>query len=385
MMQWMQYVLDNFSTVDEVIANTERVSIDGWEWHFFVADASGKTAVIEFLEGRPIIHTGESMPVPLVANSVYSQAVEWLELHEGFGGSAPVHQSLREFPRFIYGAKILQEYLDQDPVEYSFGILEAMSQSVRWSIAFDVSRSRVYFKTNVNEELRWFDFGPEDFGGEGDPLAMDIDSGREDVKTRFLPFSEDQEREPMEALLGALMRNPGRRSRVLYEQNLEVGGLIENIQQKRGGDFHFDSSPLAGRWTGRVNYPAGRDNFQEVEMTLNLRQEGDSLWGHVTDGGPLSEVPIRDAIFEAGLLRFLISVPGRPELLHYKLHFTGNTIRGAVHILGDPRSAPLILTRESGSVVGAPIPMDYEPRVGEPLRFMDPRGRPYGSERARLS
>jgi hypothetical protein len=41
MMQWMQYQLDNFSTIGEVMKNAGQMSLDGWEWHFFVADRSG--------------------------------------------------------------------------------------------------------------------------------------------------------------------------------------------------------------------------------------------------------------------------------------------------------------------------------------------------------
>jgi len=49
--QWMQHVLDNFSTTAEVIANASQMALDGWGWHYFVADASGRTAIIDFVDG----------------------------------------------------------------------------------------------------------------------------------------------------------------------------------------------------------------------------------------------------------------------------------------------------------------------------------------------
>ena len=54
--QWIQYQLDNFSTVEEVIKNLDNVLPIGWVWHFFVADRNGNSASIEFMNGELIIH-----------------------------------------------------------------------------------------------------------------------------------------------------------------------------------------------------------------------------------------------------------------------------------------------------------------------------------------
>ena len=35
MMQWMQYQLDNYATVEEVLLNLSTIVLDGWTWHFF--------------------------------------------------------------------------------------------------------------------------------------------------------------------------------------------------------------------------------------------------------------------------------------------------------------------------------------------------------------
>jgi len=47
MMLWMQYVLDCFETVEQVIQSASETVLDGWGWHFFTADKHGGHASIE--------------------------------------------------------------------------------------------------------------------------------------------------------------------------------------------------------------------------------------------------------------------------------------------------------------------------------------------------
>ena len=85
---WMQYLLDNFATVPEVIDSLETVVPEGHcEWHFFLADREGRAAVIEFLDGRTVVRTGDALPWKLLTNSSYAEALTLLSEFEGFGGS----------------------------------------------------------------------------------------------------------------------------------------------------------------------------------------------------------------------------------------------------------------------------------------------------------
>ena len=70
MSQWMQYVLDNFESVDQVIRSTFEIVLDGWDWHFFTGDRDGSCAAIEFLGGEPVVHTGKSLPVTVKHETV---------------------------------------------------------------------------------------------------------------------------------------------------------------------------------------------------------------------------------------------------------------------------------------------------------------------------
>ena len=89
-MNWMQFVLDSYSTIDEVIQSAHEIEIDGWDWHFFVGDGRGKCASIAFADGGVVVHKDSSMPVPALFNEPYDREMEVLGFFQGFGGDYPV-------------------------------------------------------------------------------------------------------------------------------------------------------------------------------------------------------------------------------------------------------------------------------------------------------
>jgi len=72
---WVQYQLDNYSTVEEVIASERRVRPTYLYDHYLVCDRTGDCAVIEFLEGEMLAYTGDSLPVLALANSSYQDSL----------------------------------------------------------------------------------------------------------------------------------------------------------------------------------------------------------------------------------------------------------------------------------------------------------------------
>ncbi len=55
-MNWMQYILDNYASLEEAVQCASEIEIDGWSWHFFVGDAQGNTAAITFINGKVVVH-----------------------------------------------------------------------------------------------------------------------------------------------------------------------------------------------------------------------------------------------------------------------------------------------------------------------------------------
>ena len=77
---WAQYQLDNHSTVEEVIASDSQVRIADTVDHYLVCDGKGDCATIEFLGGKMVCHTAQSLPVKALTNSIYRETVsDWEE------------------------------------------------------------------------------------------------------------------------------------------------------------------------------------------------------------------------------------------------------------------------------------------------------------------
>ena len=63
-LQWVQYQLDNCKNIAEVIATDKKIRISragAAPLHFLVADASGKAATIEFIDGKMVVHEGSDL------------------------------------------------------------------------------------------------------------------------------------------------------------------------------------------------------------------------------------------------------------------------------------------------------------------------------------
>lgn len=171
---WIQYQLDNFATVDEVIKNIHIINQQGWSWHYFVSDKSGCVAIIEYLNGEVVIHKNEDVRYPVLCNSSYERELERLTDYEGFAGE------LRSFffssPRFVQAAEMLNEYNPsehQSPKEYALKILDEIKISGwnKWGILIDVNNMTVYFHTNRNPDLMYFTFRDFEFS-DGTPCKM---------------------------------------------------------------------------------------------------------------------------------------------------------------------------------------------------------------------
>jgi len=202
MILWIQYVLDTCATVDEVIEAARSAAIDGWSWHFYAADAEGKSAVIEFLDGEAVIHTGGDLPYPLLCNSIYTEEVDQLDEYEGFGGNRPVDSESQfsyEGPetdtRFARGAHKLTQYDpsgEVPPLDYAFQVVDVLAAKNLNQLQkiYDVNKRRAYFRTRDAPRTRWVDMAGFDFGCDSLPMVLEIQRDLEgDVTRNFVPYT----------------------------------------------------------------------------------------------------------------------------------------------------------------------------------------------------
>ncbi len=154
--QWIQYLLDSCATVDEVLASLTVALPEGHcRWHFLVADRSGRAAVIEFLEGEPVVYAGESLPYSIACNDPYQAELDDIRNYDGFGGTRdPAPHYELEDPRFRWAAVMLSDYDGSaQPADYAFSVLDRLDLGNRkWAIVCDVSELRMYVQDRAIPE-----------------------------------------------------------------------------------------------------------------------------------------------------------------------------------------------------------------------------------------
>jgi hypothetical protein len=195
---WVQYVLDNCATVEEVIAVDKRVRLLDLEkipTHFFVADASGNCAVLAYLDGSFVYYSGESLPVRALTNMRYTKA---LEAHKRGGARWWWANPDRSAERFSNAAAQIQGF-DKDGTTRALDhVFETLTQSVAlpntlWSIAYDTAARSVLFRSAMSPIAKRISFDLLDFSCDA-PLKMmnvDVPLGGH-VETFFAPYDHDK-------------------------------------------------------------------------------------------------------------------------------------------------------------------------------------------------
>jgi penicillin V acylase-like amidase (Ntn superfamily) len=195
--QWIQYQLDNYQSVTEVLQNLAEVAPYTNAWHFLIADQQGSCATIEFIEGNPVVHTDQSLPITVLCNSQYDLEIKELRKYTGFGGWRDPFWTLSPGfgdNRFVQAAAMIRDYVPgkaKSAVKYGFDILKQMERGGnRWQVIIDVPNSMVYFNTSLLRKLKYFSYKNLDFSPDSPVQIFDVYSKvTGDISKRFGNFS----------------------------------------------------------------------------------------------------------------------------------------------------------------------------------------------------
>jgi choloylglycine hydrolase len=199
-LQWIQYQLDNSSTIEEVIASDRLVRIsrqNAAPLHYLVADASGNAATIEFIHGKMVTHAGKKLAYPVLTNTVYDDALQHAKKEKITDNSVA---------RFATACEMIQTFeqgkTKEKPVEAAFKILDKISQGnfTKWRIAYDITNRTVYFQTTDGQSRKHISFPGIDFSCKAQSSFLDINSkAKGAVTSHFSVLNFEQNKNIMEA------------------------------------------------------------------------------------------------------------------------------------------------------------------------------------------
>lgn len=196
---WAQYMLDNFKTVKEAVDSMKNFRITEtkvhgrvWPIHLAIEDASGDSAIIEFIDGKMTIHHGKQYQV-MTNEPAYQIQLDNLKRYKLFGGNLAMPGDVDPLSRFVRASSYLKtlpkpkNYIEaiaginsvikttQVPfgAENTSGNEATDSWPTRWSSLSDLTHKIYYFSWTQAPNIVWVELDHLKFEKGSPVLSLD--------------------------------------------------------------------------------------------------------------------------------------------------------------------------------------------------------------------
>lgn len=216
---WAQYMLDRFASVADAVAHLEKepfllVSdvMPGSQRmttvHLSLSDKTGDSAIIEYVEGKQLIHHGREHQV-MTNSPTFDKQLALNEYWKTIGGTVMLpgtNRAADRYARAMFYVNAIPQVEDRRVAtagvfsvirncSVPFGINtenEPNISSTRWRVVADHKDMHYYFESAVSPNVFWVDLGKVDFSPGASVKKLDLgkDSGRPiagEVSAEFKP------------------------------------------------------------------------------------------------------------------------------------------------------------------------------------------------------
>jgi penicillin V acylase-like amidase (Ntn superfamily) len=199
---WAQYILDNFTTVQEAVDAlqsepfhlvTDKVPGENRlaTLHLSMSDATGDSAIVEYIEGKQVIHHDRKYQV-MTNSPAFEKQLALDEYWKGIGGTVMLPGTNRAADRFARASFYIHAIPeDENPditlasvfsiirnVSVPFGIStpeEPNISSTRWRVVADQKRLIYFFESALTPNIFWINLHQVDFSAEtGKVMKLDL-------------------------------------------------------------------------------------------------------------------------------------------------------------------------------------------------------------------
>lgn len=202
---WVQYMLDNFATVEEAVAGVEKNSFDvvsdmmpdGTRMatlHLSISDATGDNAIFEYINGKVNIHHNRSYQV-MTNSPVFDQQLALDDYWKNIGGTTFLPGTNRAADRFVRASfyiNVIPKTEDTRTALASvFSVMRNTSvpfgistpdqpniSSTRWRTVSDQKNKVYYFESTLYPNVFWVDFKDVDFSEKAPVKMLNLVSGK---------------------------------------------------------------------------------------------------------------------------------------------------------------------------------------------------------------
>jgi penicillin V acylase-like amidase (Ntn superfamily) len=197
---WIQYQLDNSASIVDVLDNMKKLRISKrsiGDSHFLIVDSTGRTLVIEYVNGQEKTYIDDKLPYTILANDTYSNMLNYLNQQKTFGGvKEEDFRVASSCCRFTWIADKLRHLNPSSDslIDYGFGILDEMKQSnTQYQIVYDVKGRTIFYKSRNTNNLKSIPFSDVDFNCTTPVLMTNIQSAVSgNIRNEFYPYDSKQ-------------------------------------------------------------------------------------------------------------------------------------------------------------------------------------------------
>jgi choloylglycine hydrolase len=178
---WPQYLLDNAATVKEALALLERVQVVMVESHghkatvhLAIEDASGDSAIIEYINGKPVVHHGRQYRI-MTNDPTYDEQLTLLEQYDFSKPSSdtPLPGNVNAKDRFVraayYSAMLPEPKNEREAVASVLAVMRNISvpfgapykgfgiYNTEYRSVMNLTDKRYYFELTTSPNVIWAD------------------------------------------------------------------------------------------------------------------------------------------------------------------------------------------------------------------------------------
>ncbi len=202
---WVQYMLDNFATVDEAVAEVEKNTFDvvsdmmpdGTRMatlHLSISDATGDNAIFEYVDGKLDIHHSKAYQV-MTNSPVFDQQLALDDYWKNIGGTTFLPGTNRAADRFVRASFYINAIPKTEDTRTAlasvFSVIRNTSvpfgistpdqpniSSTRWRTVSDQKDKVYYFESTLYPNVFWIDFKDVDFSEKAPVKKLNLLSGK---------------------------------------------------------------------------------------------------------------------------------------------------------------------------------------------------------------
>jgi choloylglycine hydrolase len=190
-MQWTQVFLDTCATVEEAVAKAQEFDVVPLQIplfgnvtdHLVLRDATGDSAVMEWLDGRLVVH--HPAPIPAVTNEPpYAEMLTRVAAYEGLGGTEPMPYDFGAVARCarasLWAKRLPKAHGPAQAVAYAFNVIQTVCRPpgdravTLWTCVRDHTDLTFHYRTLNDPQIVSFDLKALDFSPGQPEQVLDM-------------------------------------------------------------------------------------------------------------------------------------------------------------------------------------------------------------------